>query len=338
MESTLTAEIDAQYRQLREECGLVARPDHGQLDLTGDEAVEYLQGQVTNDVEAIELGDGLYAALLDRKAKVQADLRVLRLPGGELRIDTSAAALPAATKHLQMYKIGRDVTIADRTGERALTSVIGPGAASVTGIEPGPAHRHRFARVGGIECLAVSAPIGELPRLGFSGLGEIPGLDLFCAAEEVERLRETLAAEGAYEVDEQAAEVLRIEAGVPRFGREITPETMPAEAGIVERAISFTKGCYIGQEPVARLHYRGRPNRVLRRLELSAAGAPGEPLWLDDKQVGVLTSAAVSPARGPLGLAILRREAEPGATLRVGDGPNEARVPEARVAETEASQ
>jgi folate-binding protein YgfZ len=103
-------------------------------------------------------------------------------------------------------------------------------------------------------------------------------------------------------------------------------ETMPAEAGIVEDAISFTKGCYIGQETVARLHYKGRPNRHLRGLRLSAPAEPGAPLHLGEKEVGRLGSAGVSPALGPIALAILRREAEPGAELAVGEDGVTARV------------
>ena len=95
---------------------------------------------------------------------------------------------------------------------------------------------------------------------------------------------------------------------------------MPAEAGIVERAVSFTKGCYIGQETVARLHYKGKPNRHLRGLRLERARRrPATPLRLGEKEVGRVGSAAVSPALGPIGLAILRREAEPGAELAVGE-------------------
>jgi tRNA-modifying protein YgfZ len=96
-------------------------------------------------------------------------------------------------------------------------------------------------------------------------------------------------------------------------------ETMPAEAGIVEDAVSFTKGCYIGQETVARLHYKGKPNRHLRGLRLSAPAAAGATLRLGEKEVGTLGSAGISPARGPIGLAILRREAEPGSELSVGE-------------------
>ncbi len=120
--------------------------------------------------------------------------------------------------------------------------------------------------------------------------------------------------------------MLRIEAGTPRFGAEMSAETMPAEAGIVERAVSFSKGCYIGQEPVARLHYKGRPNRHLRGLELSAPAAPGASLRLGEKEVGRIGSAALSPARGPIALAIVRREAEPGSELAVGEDGVTARV------------
>ena len=101
---------------------------------------------------------------------------------------------------------------------------------------------------------------------------------------------------------------------------------MPAEAGIVEAAVSFTKGCYIGQEPVARLHYRGRPNRRLCGLDLSAPAAAGTPLRLGEKEVGKVGSACVSPARGAIALAIVRREAEAGAELAVGEDGVTARL------------
>jgi folate-binding Fe-S cluster repair protein YgfZ len=101
---------------------------------------------------------------------------------------------------------------------------------------------------------------------------------------------------------------------------------MPAEAGIVEDAVDFEKGCYIGQEPVARLHYRGRPNRLLRGLSLSAPVEPGNSLQLGEKEVGRVGSACVSPSYGPIALAIVRREAEPGAELTVGEDEVTARV------------
>ncbi|HEU4906037.1 MAG TPA: glycine cleavage T C-terminal barrel domain-containing protein [Solirubrobacterales bacterium] len=311
MSDALALELDAQYRQLREECGLLDRSARGKLIVSGGEAAEYLQGQLTSDVEALAPGEGQYAALLDRKGHMQADMRVLRTSPEELWIDTEPEALEAARRHLEMYKIGRDVAIADVSSERAMLSLIGPRSAEPAGTAPLPEHASEATAIAGVECLAV---------------GAAQGIDLIVKAAEAERLREALLGAGAAAVGPEAAEILRIEAGTPRFGAEMGPETMPAEAGIVERAISFTKGCYIGQEPVARLHYKGRPNRHLRGLELSAPAAPGTSLRLGEKEVGRVGGACVSPARGPIALAIVRREAEPGTELAVGEDGVTARV------------
>ncbi|HET9196808.1 MAG TPA: folate-binding protein [Solirubrobacterales bacterium] len=302
---TVAVELDAQYRQLREECGLLERHGRGLLIVAGPEAAEYLQGQLTNDVEAIEPGEGAYAALLDRKGHMQADMRVLR-PGEEpeLWLDLEPEGLAAASRHLQMYKIGREVEVVDASGRQALVSLIGPRAVEIAGSAPLPEDACEAVTVGGAGCLAV---------------GTAAGIDLFVPAEERDRARGALLAAGAVEVSPEAAEIIRVESGRPRFGAEMGTETMPAEAGVVERAVSFTKGCYIGQETVARLHYKGKPNRHLRGLRFSAPAEPGAALRLDEKEVGTVGGAALSPALGPVGLAILRREAEPGATLAVGE-------------------
>ena len=291
-------ELDAQYRQLREECGLVERADRGLLIVGGPEAAEYLQGQLTNDTEAIEPGGWIYAALLDRKGHMQADMRVLRPgEGPDLWLDLEPEGLAAASRHLQMYKIGREVEVVDASDAHTLFSLIGPRATEV------------------------ARPVEA------ASLRTEAGVDLIVPLAERDRVRDALLAAGAVEVSPEAAEILRIEAGRPRFGAEMGTETMPAEAGIVEQAVSFTKGCYIGQETVARLHYKGKPNRHLRGLKLSGAGArPGDAIHLGEKEVGRLGSAGVSPAFGPIGLAILRREAEPGATVAVGEDGVTAQV------------
>ena len=313
MAQPVALELDAQYRQLREECGLLDRSARGKLILSGSEAAEYLQGQLTSEVEALAPGEGQYAALLDRKGHIQADMRVLRTSPEEIWLDTEPEALEAARRHLEMYKIGREVAIADVTAERAMLSLIGPRSVELAGTAVLPEHASDSTAVAGVECLAV---------------GAADGIDLIVKAAEAERLREALLDAGAAAVGPEAAEIVRIEAGRPRFGAEMSGETMPAEAGIVERAVSFTKGCYIGQEPVARLHYKGRPNRHLRGLALSAPAAPGTSLRLGEKEVGKVGGACVSPALGPIALAIVRREAEPGATLAVGDGGVSAAVVE----------
>jgi folate-binding protein YgfZ len=311
MSDATAVELDAEYRQVREECGLLDRSQRGKLLVSGAEAAEYLQGQLTNDVEALSVGEGLYAALLDRKGHMQADMRVLRTAPQELWIDTEPEALEAARRHLETYKIGREVAIADVTGERSILSLLGPRSAEIAATAPLPEQASEAARVAAAECLAVGTAVG---------------IDLIVGSTDTAAVREELLGAGAVEVGAQVAEVLRIEAGTPRFGAEMSGETMPAEAGIVERAVSFTKGCYIGQEPVARLHYKGRPNRHLRGLELSAPTVAGASLRLGEKEVGRIGSACLSPARGPIALAVVRREAEPGAELAVGEDGVTARV------------
>lgn len=302
---TPTVELDAQYRQLREECGLLERPERGAIAVRGAGAAPFLQGQVTNDTEALEPGDGCYAALLDRKGHIQADMRVLRpSEGPDLLLDLEPGPAAAVLRHLTMYSVGHEVEVADAGGERTLLSLIGPRAVEVAGSPALPEHACAPLAVAGVECLAV---------------GTAAGVDVFCPVGERERVAAELLDRGAAPVAEEAAEIVRVETGVPRFGVEMGPETMPAEAGIVERAVSFEKGCYIGQETVARLHYRGRPNRHLRGLRLSAPAAAGEPVRKDGKEVGRLGAAVVSPALGPIALAILRREVEPGDEVAVGE-------------------
>jgi len=311
MAEAVTVELDAQYRQLREECGLVDRSERGKLLVKGSEAAEYLQGQLTNDVEGLGIGEGCYAALLDRKGHMQADMRVLRLAADEIWLDTEAVALEAARRHLQTYKIGRDVEVEDVSEARALFSLVGPRSAEVAGVPPLPEHACEPLSVKGVECVAVGTALG---------------IDLIAAAADAERLRTALVGAGAPEASPEALEILRVERGVPRFGVEMDTATMPAEAGIVESAVSFEKGCYIGQETVARLHYKGKPNRHLRGLRLGAPAPTGASLRLGDREVGRVGGSCVSPVHGTIALAIVRREAEPGAELAVGEDGVTARV------------
>ena len=205
---------------------------------------------------------------------MQADMRVLRPAAEEIWIDTEPEALAAARRHLEMYTIGREVEVDDVSEERAILSLIGPAQ------RRGRRHSRR--------CPSTPAKRPPSPASSASRSAPRVGIDLIAAAAEAERLRDALLAAGAVEVDPAAAEILRIEAGTPRFGAEMGTATMPAEAGIVEAAVSFTKGCYIGQETVARLHYKGRPNRHLRGLRLSAPAEPGAALRLGEKEVGRL--------------------------------------------------
>ena len=314
MPETALIELDGQYRALREEAGYVDRSDRAMVKVKGADAAEYLQGQLTNDIEALEPEQGCYAALLDRKGHLQADMRVLRLEDGEIWLDTEPEAAERLLKHLRTYSIGREVGIEDVGDRWSITSVIGPLAGRIAGFERlTPEHQQGFRNWDGVEVLGVATDLG---------------IDLITKREDAEGLRGLLEAGGAVEVSEDAAEILRLESGRPRFGRELTEAVMPAEADLEDRAISFTKGCYIGQEPVARLHYRGKPNRHLRGLRLSAPAEPGQELRLAERELGRIGSSAISPALGPIALAVLRREAEPGATVELAGTETTATVVE----------
>jgi folate-binding protein YgfZ len=317
-------ELDGQYRALREEAGYLPR-ERAAVIVRGADAAEYLQGQLTNDVEALAPGQGCYAALLDRKGHLQSDMRVLRLeapqdgpssasrPGGpRIWLDLEPGPAPSVLKHLGTYSIGREVAVEDVTERWAITSLIGPRAAELAGFEGlGPEHAQRFREWEGVEVLAVATDVG---------------LDLVTRADQAASLASFLEAAGAAEVSEAAAEIVRVESGRPRFGLDMGPESMPAEAGITERAVNFEKGCYIGQEPVARLHYRGKPNRTLRGLRLSEPVERGTALVLGEREVGKVGTTCLSPAHGAIALAIVRREAADGDRLAAGEGGTTAEV------------
>jgi tRNA-modifying protein YgfZ len=284
------------YDRLREAAGLVDRSYRGKLRLTGGEATEYLQGQVTNDVESLTPDGGCYAALLSHKGKMVADMRVLR--GQDfLWLDTEPAALPVMLRNAQMYGIGRDVRAEDVTAGYAILSLIGPAARDALEVAP-PEAEHAWVRGEHGMYVATDA-----------------GVDVICPAGDAGAVRAALGVEA---VDESAAECLRIESGRPRLGIDIGSETIPEEAGLNDRAVSFTKGCYVGQETVARLHYKGKPNRHLRGLRLSESAETGDEVRLGDRTLGTVGSVTVSPTHGPIALAVLRREAGPGDTVKVG--------------------
>jgi folate-binding protein YgfZ len=293
-----------EYERLRESVGLLDRSARGKLRLTGTEAAEYLQGQVTNDIEALEPGTGCYAALLNHKGKIRADMRILR--GSDwLLIDSEPQALAVIEHNVRTYSIGRDVHAEDVTADYAILSLIGPGARVPLDADP-PSEEHAF--VEGEHGLYVSTDLG---------------VDVICLASDAGAVRSAL---GVEPVSEEVAECVRIESGRPRFGLDVGSETIPEEAGLNERAVSFSKGCYVGQETVARLHYKGKPNRHLRGLRLSAPANHGDEVVAGDRVVGEIGSAAVSPAHGPIALAVLRREVSPGEPVKVGPGAADAVV------------
>jgi folate-binding protein YgfZ len=292
--------------------GLVDRTDRGgRLALTGAGSRTFLNGQVSNEIEALAPGTGTFATFLTPKGKMLGDVRVLDVSGDgddavELLLDTERVALQALFDMLRRTTIGHATELHKRTLVTSQLSLVGPRSRDVAGVPALPATEHDLVRhaIAGVDVVAVATDAG---------------VDLLIPADGTAAVRAALEAAGAVPVDERAADVLRVEAGRPRYGVDVDDGTMPEEAGLVERAVSFTKGCYVGQETVARLHWRGKPNRHLRGVRLDAPVPAGTALWLGEREVGVVTSPVHSPRHGDIALALVRREAEPGAVLRAGD-------------------
>jgi folate-binding protein YgfZ len=343
LESVAATDTDllaVELRALQDSCGVVDRCERGKLALTDVGAIEFLNGQVTNELADLRAGEGRYAAFLTHKGKMLGDVRILAVGDGddaaagapgELLLDTERVALQALFDMIRRFKVGFAVELHKRTVERGLLSLIGPDSRRVAGIGDGADDE---PHADGASAAATLAPEEHAnARVQIDGIGALAirtdvGVDLLCDAGDTERLRDALVGRGASAVSEQAAECLRVERGRPRYGVDIDASTIPQEAALNERAVSFTKGCYVGQETVARLHYRGKPNRHLRGLRLSAPVATGEELRLGERSVGHVGSVAVSPALGPLALALVRREAAPGDTVAVGDAGVSAQVVE----------
>jgi folate-binding protein YgfZ len=306
---TIADELVAEYRVLTEGCGLIDRSERGKLALTGTEARSFLAGQVTNDIVGLQDGTGCYAAFLTHKGKMLGDLRVLAIGdrNEDLLLDTERATLQALFDMVRRFKIGFDVELHKRTLQNGLLSLVGPRAREVAGAQdlPGEEHAHRMSEIA-----------GQPVRL----IATDTGVDVLCEADDTAAVREALEQAGAVAVSEDAVEIVRVERGRPRYGFDLDDTTIPQEAGLNERAVSFTKGCYVGQETVARLFYRGKPNRHLRGLRLSEPAPVGAELQLGDRVVGRLSSSVVSPAHGPIALALVRREAAVGETVDVEGG------------------
>jgi len=326
--------LDA-YAAARERAGLVDRPDRGRIVVSGADRASFLQGLLTNDVVALKSGQGCYAAYLTAQGRMIADLDVYELG------DVMLLVLPRDVKDTVIAKLDQvifseDVQLGDVTDTFAQMAVIGPQAPSLV------------ARVLGVsvETLDALAEHGNLriswpasPKLpgtdsseggvGSSvivtraaGLGE-PGFDLHVESVRGTELRRALIDAGAAEVDAATAEAIRIEAGVPLFHRDMDEETIPLEAGIESRAVSFSKGCYVGQEVIIRVLHRGH-GRVARRLvglrfQGDVVPPAGARIRAGDREIGEVTSSTRSPAlQAPIALGYVHRDfVEPGTKVTV---------------------
>ena len=330
--------MTADYAAARQGAALFDRSSEGRLEIRGPDRVTWLQGLVTNDVAALVPGEGCYAAYLTAQGRMISDLRVLAFDGRFL-VDVPRVAVETVRARFDQFIIMEDVTVTDVTAAVARLAVHGPGAANTLALVLGVAGRDgqaalakRLASLHEHGHISLDWPAAGSPAAvviaSSRELGE-RGFDLYVGAEQAPALGAALITAGATPAGESAFETLRVEAGRPRFGQDMDSETIPLEAGIESRAISDSKGCYVGQEIIVRVRDRGR-GRVARRLvglmpvtsdAENGQLAPDDALVAAGRRVGHLTSVTFSPAMSrTIALGYVHRDhAEAGSRVDAGD-------------------
>jgi folate-binding protein YgfZ len=298
----------AEYAALRESAGVLDLSFRSRLCVLGADAQRFLNGQVTNNVKDLKIGEGCYAALVSAKGKLQSDLNIYRLDN-EMLLDFEPGLSEPVTQRLEKFVIAEDVQVIDAAPQYGVLSVQGPKAAEVVG-----SLSSRLV----VPSKAMSVTKVEEPAFGEiyvtqSSRLRSQGFDLFVPTAAMKDATERLLAQGGRLCGWQALETVRIEAGVPRFGADMDETNLAPEA-LDTHAISYSKGCYIGQEVIARVRTYGQVAKSLRGLRLGGnekeAPPKGTKLFLVEKEVGSITSAVWSPAlQGLIALGYVRREA-----------------------------
>ena len=316
---------------MRASAGVLDLSFRSRLCLTGADRQRFLNGQVTSNVKDLKPGEGCYAALVNAKGRMVSDLNIYSL-AGELLLDFEPGLNGAVTERFEKYIIADDVQVVDAAPHYGLISVQGPQALATVerlGLNfPAPDQPFQSSRI-------QDETLGEMycmnqPRLGTTGF------DLFAPTGSLAALADKLIAAaqqlGGRACGWHALETARLEAGLPRFGAEMDATNLPPEAGLASRAISYTKGCYIGQEIIARLRTYGQVAKALRGLRFADGTGPlpkkGDKLFAGDKEAGYVSSAIHSPALDAnIGLGYVRREQNAiGTALTVRTGAGEISV------------
>jgi tRNA-modifying protein YgfZ len=319
-----------EYTALRNAAGLLDRRSRGRIQLTGSDRRDYLQGLLTNDIVALSAGNGCYAALLTPQGRMISDMRVSEL-GDMVLIDLPSSVADGVRQHLADFIFTEDAEVKDVRDSLGQLGLYGPKASDVlasvltraTAEDEAGERRDRLERMPlntNARWLSGSALVFVVRSDDYG----LPGFELVIDAGDTDRLAAALRTSGAVSVGPDTVEVTRVEAGRPEFGVDMDEHTIPLEAGIEDRAISLTKGCYVGQEIIIRVLHRGH-GRVARRL-VGFVGDPddgpvhrGDRLVADGKDVGTVTSGVVSPAlKRPIGLGYVHRDhADAGNVLRI---------------------
>jgi tRNA-modifying protein YgfZ len=306
----ISAAATDQYRALQEQAGILVREDRGRIVLRGADRKAYLQGLLSNDITALRQDDWCYATLLTAQGRMISDMRVFDV-GEAILMDLARPVTSPVAEHLDKFVITEDVSVEDVTEKWGQIGVYGPHAdamvAAVTSVEPG--------------LVTHALPSDDIG---------VAGVDLIVERANVPRAVAALERAGALQVDESTAEVTRIEAGIPKFLVDMDTHTIPLEAGIEDRAISMSKGCYVGQEVIVRVLHRGggRVAKKLVSLTIDGQAERDDLLFAGEREVGRITSAADSPAAGKrIALGYVHRDyVEPRTELEVRTATGRARA------------
>ncbi len=337
--------FEQDYAAIREHAGIGTVAERAAIAVAGRDRASFLQGFLTNDIQALTPGTGCYAAWLTPQGRMLEDVHVLE-SGDMLLLDVPAAELAATLERLERFLFSEDVQLQDLSATLAPVWLHGPAAPGILSAVAAPggledlaawaSHRNARTTVAGAAIV-----VARIDQLG------VPGFCLYVGRDDAPAVTEALAAAGASRVGAAALEACRIEAGYPLFGIDMTSDTIPLEASIESRAISFSKGCYVGQEVVIRVLHRGQ-GRVAKKLVTLRVGGgadgdvptAGAAVLVDARDVGRVTSAARSPRFGAIALAYVHRDfLTPGTVVDIAldatpDGGAGARRVTATVSET----
>lgn len=298
------------YQTARRSAAALARTDRGSIVVSGADRASYLQGLLTNDIAALKPGEGCYAAYLTPQGRMIADLFVYEL-GDVIMLTVPRAQHPTVVEKLDQFIFGEDVQVNDALAAFSTTAIVGPDAPRLLGtftaiaqadLSAMPEHGNRRGTLAGQPVIVTRV----------TDTGE-PGYDIYVEAPHAGALRREIERAGVPLMDPETADVLRVEAGVAVFGRDMDQETIPLEAGIESRAISFSKGCYVGQEVIIRVLHRGH-GRVAKKLvglvlDGDVVPSANTPAIADGRDVGRVTSSVRSIAmQRPIALAYLHRD------------------------------
>ena len=293
------------YRALREHAARGAVAHRAVIAVEGADRASFLHGLLTNDVQALAAGSGCYAAWLTPQGRMVTDLHVLATED-RILLDVPAELAPVLLQKLDQFVFAEDVRFTDLSGRLAPLWIHGPSAASAIERVLGEVGLASWSAYG-----HATVPFGDAPARAarIDQLG-VPGYCIYVEMPIELLLRAAFEANGVADAHPDAVEAARVEAGYPVFGIDMTDDTIPLEAGIEDRAISFTKGCYVGQEVIVRVLHRGH-GRVARRLiglRLDDVVPRGARIVADSREIGNVTSTADSPRHGPIAMGYVHRD------------------------------